>query len=521
MMASPTVEIVRYPLADAASARGGGFHYADCGCAVHCGGSVDWIWHANNLRAVEALGPRLLRVAFLIPHHNLTGGLKILVHHMQALRRRGHWIAAIYRGPPGCSSALPPWASDLIVDESILVALNEPMLSALQRITGGIHVAVVGYFTQLDEIRGARAPLPIPLIYLEQGHEHVFADAASADATWDKVFHASMNLPVPIISVSAVIRDILKVNFARVAPIVSNAIDCALFKPPPLLDLASTAGALPYFNALSARRERRVMIIGNPGLPLKNHSSALRALELVSQQLTTQALHVTWVCQAPPAISGTLSFKLVCVVNPEQGALPAIYASGFDALLFTSVYEAWAMPVLEAMAAGVPVVTSKCYGVDSFATEGVDCLMAEPHNTPALAAAVLRILQSPSLAAALAVAGRRAAERCNWDVTCRSMEVALRQVAFCLNPARLTDLAAVGVTPPTITTEPNTGAVVAAPAGDTPVCQRILPAHTCASLGLIPPGEAHAVPMVELIPAPSLLDAVSTTAGHGARVARE
>jgi glycosyltransferase involved in cell wall biosynthesis len=38
------------------------------------------------------------------------------------------------------------------------------------------------------------------------------------------------------------------------------------------------------------------------------------------------------------------------------------------------------MPVLEAMASGVPVVTTDCLGVRSFCQHGVNCLIAEPDD---------------------------------------------------------------------------------------------------------------------------------------------
>lgn len=60
-----------------------------------------------------------------------------------------------------------------------------------------------------------------------------------------------------------------------------------------------------------------------------------------------------------------------------QADLPKLY-SGHDAFLFTSRYEAWGMPVLEAFASGLAVVATSCQGVNTFAQHGVNCLLAQP-----------------------------------------------------------------------------------------------------------------------------------------------
>ena len=60
-----------------------------------------------------------------------------------------------------------------------------------------------------------------------------------------------------------------------------------------------------------------------------------------------------------------------------QDILPELYC-GHDAFLFSSRYEAWGMPVLEAMAAGLAVVATACLGVDTFARHGMNALLAPP-----------------------------------------------------------------------------------------------------------------------------------------------
>lgn len=70
---------------------------------------------------------------------------------------------------------------------------------------------------------------------------------------------------------------------------------------------------------------------------------------------------------------------------------------GHDAFLFTSRYEAWGMPVLEAMACGLPVVTTDCLGVRAFAVHGDNALMAPPGDLQQLSHLLVAVLRSPLL----------------------------------------------------------------------------------------------------------------------------
>jgi hypothetical protein len=68
-----------------------------------------------------------------------------------------------------------------------------------------------------------------------------------------------------LLSVSHAIRTILESQFSRVAPIVPNAIDCGRFVVSDAQRrIASDTSAV-----------KRVLIVGHPGLPLKNFTTAL------------------------------------------------------------------------------------------------------------------------------------------------------------------------------------------------------------------------------------------------------
>ena len=79
--------------------------------------------------------------------------------------------------------------------------------------------------------------------------------------------------------------------------------------------------------------------------------------------------------------------------------------------LLTSDYEGLPYTVLEAMAAGVPVVATRVGGVPEQVVDGETGFLFEPGDPSAAAAAVERILAAPDGAARLGDAGRERVRR--------------------------------------------------------------------------------------------------------------
>lgn len=83
----------------------------------------------------------------------------------------------------------------------------------------------------------------------------------------------------------------------------------------------------------------------------------------------------------------------------------------FDLLVLPSRNEGMGRVLVEAMAAGLPVVASRVGGVPDLVAHGVNGLLVPPGEPPALAAAIGRILGHPDLARRMGESGRRRASR--------------------------------------------------------------------------------------------------------------
>jgi len=91
-----------------------------------------------------------------------------------------------------------------------------------------------------------------------------------------------------------------------------------------------------------------------------------------------------------------------------------LYARAW-AFVFPSRFEGFGLPVLEAMAAGIPMACSNVEPMAGLA--GDSAVMFDPEDVDAMAAAMVRITEDETLRAQLAEAGPRQAAKYSWKAT--------------------------------------------------------------------------------------------------------
>jgi len=116
-------------------------------------------------------------------------------------------------------------------------------------------------------------------------------------------------------------------------------------------------------------------------------------------------------------------------VVPEED-LPGLFA-GAEAFLYPTLYEGFGLPVAEAMACGVPVLTSSTSALQEIA--GGYAYLVDPMDVDAIARGIVDLATDPGRRAEFAELGRRRAADFSWD---HAAEQTLKVYADALGAAR-------------------------------------------------------------------------------------
>lgn len=187
------------------------------------------------------------------------------------------------------------------------------------------------------------------------------------------------------------------------------AAEGALVRLPPFLDPAPF-DAGPACVAVAG--PVRLLAVGmmRSGDKLESYTQLAAALALVAGDWTLTIVGDGPARPALQALFRRFGDRITYIGMIGESALPAIYAAA-DIYVWPAVNEAFGMALLEAQAAGVPVVAGRVRGVPEVVWDGDTALLVPPDDAAAFAAAVSRLIAEPALRRAFGAEAARRVRR--------------------------------------------------------------------------------------------------------------
>jgi glycosyltransferase involved in cell wall biosynthesis len=137
-------------------------------------------------------------------------------------------------------------------------------------------------------------------------------------------------------------------------------------------------------------------------------------------------------CGVPPEeiqsfFGAELAGRIVVRPVVEAERMPELYAE-HDVFLFPSLMEGLPSVLLEAMATGMPVITTETCGMPDVVEHEFNGLLILPANASAIEEAVLRLTRSVELRRKLGEAARETMKRHTWERAARQLEALYQRV---------------------------------------------------------------------------------------------
>jgi len=333
--------------------------------------------------AVSGAGPQ--RVNYLLEDTALFGGVKIPLHHANLLHRRGHMVRVISRG------SRPDWYT-----------IEPPFQTVPEFSAATVPEADLNIATFWTTIR--------PAASLPQGRPVHYCQGFEASYTHNRDEHERIlqaySLPLPAFALSPHLAELVRTRFGRPVRLV-----------PPALE--------PIWRRrrrLAPNNPPRVLVLHPFEIDWKGVATALEAVRILrSDGFDVRLVRISqW-----PLIDAERALLEPDEFHCHLGLSEVAHAMAAGDLLLAPSWdqEGFGLPVLEAMACGVPVVASRIAAFEAFASGAAD--LVAPHDARGFAEAARRVLTDRARWRRMRRAGLRAARRFSASRVVREVEAAL------------------------------------------------------------------------------------------------
>lgn len=321
-----------------------------------------------------------LRIIYVLLATTISGGIRTVFEQTEHLLDLGHDVQIwSLQGPPDWTTSRTP----------IVTFDNYRDLTAALAGEHAIKVATWWETAQVVWLSAVNAG--IAMYYVQEFETWFYPDDAVARAA----VAASYRLEMDHVAIAQYQADELA-TIGVPSTVISSAYDESKFKPTDL-----------------PRSDDTVMAVGRTFFQ-KNFAMTLAAWRSMGSDRPQLLLY-----GFEPEIARDQ--RIDYVVKPTDAQINELYNRA-TVFVQTSRHEGFCLPVLEAMAAGCPVITTDSHGNRDFCFDGVNCVMVEQDDATGLADAIRRVLGDVALQDKLRAAGLKTAQDYTWQVVAKKME---------------------------------------------------------------------------------------------------
>jgi Glycosyltransferase len=322
-----------------------------------------------------------MRITFVLPGANLSGGVRVVAIYAEKLVRLGHSVLVVHPWPP--EPRLRQKFKSLLLGQGWPVRLDKSpthfdgrnverkILDQPRPLTDADVPdadVIVGTWWETTEWIANLSPSKGAKVYFAQGYEIFdFLPIDRVKATWAAPMHK--------IVVSRWLANLARDEYGDTSvSLVPNAVDAQQFHAPVRDKQPFPSVGMLYSAA-----------------PIKGCDIGFRAIELAKAAFPDLRLRLFG--SDPPSPNLPLPAGAHFELHPPQHRLREIYAS-CDAWLFPSRNDGFGLPLLEAMACRTPIIATPT-GAGPELTEAGAGFLVRMEDAEDMAAAIRRICEMP------------------------------------------------------------------------------------------------------------------------------
>ena len=329
-----------------------------------------------------------MRMTFVLPFVNLTGGIRLLLDYANWLHDEGHLVTVVY--------PLWPYRYHFRQRDRLLEFRKqlriEPRVEWFDLRCRLLRVPYIAnrFMPQADLVLATSWPTvrSVARLHASRGKKvHLVFHHESGTGS-ERDIRGTYRLPFHRITFSTSIRDTIEQRFeCEIHAIVPAGVDTSLFYPD------------------AGERSRNTLLMLYHNDPRKGADDGVEALAILRTRLPDVRIRMCGTVR-PDHLPSWIQFDF----HPGDAQLRHLYSIS-TVFLYPSRYEGFGLPPLESMACGCPVVTTEVGAVPEFAADRCNALVVRPRDVRGMADRLEELLLNPGLRDSLSARGLETVER--------------------------------------------------------------------------------------------------------------